>query len=90
MILAAASVIDGQLVRVQTAYFLVQTVICAMFVFGVIRAGFTVRQMSFRGASGAFSMVVNNRLINGAAGRVASAGRGGTAAAWRKWRGIDP
>ena len=77
LVLMGASIIDSELVKYQTTFFMTQLVIAALFVVGVIQAGFAVRSMSFaQGAAigGFTSMITNNRLMHGAMGRIGSAG----------------
>ena len=91
LVISAANIIDSQLVRVQTAYFLTQTVICAMFVFGIIRAGFTVRQLSFShgsGFSGFLTSFINSRALYSAGGGLGRA-RNWAAHSYRRWRGTE-
>lgn len=67
MLLIGAATIDSELAQYQTTYFMVQVVIAAMFVVGVISAGFTVRSMSFaQGASlGAIGSTLMRSRISG-------------------------
>lgn len=76
MVLAGASLIDDQLIRVQTAYFLTQVVIVSMFGFGIIRSGFAVKQLGFSqgsGFTGFVSSASHNRVL-GAIGQGVSRG----------------
>lgn len=78
MIIAGASLIDGQLARIQTAYFLTQTVIVSMFVFGIVRSGFAVRQMSFAQGSGftGFATTLSHNRVTGVLARGMTRGAG--------------
>jgi hypothetical protein len=64
-----AAIIDSKLVQYQTAYFLSQFVIAAIFVVGIIGSGFAVNKMSFSqgaGFMGFAGWVTNNRLLSSA------------------------
>lgn len=62
-----AAIIDSKLVQYQTAYFLSQFVIAAIFVVGIVGSGFAVQKMSFSqgaGFTGLAGWVTNNRLLS--------------------------
>jgi hypothetical protein len=62
-----AAIIDSKLVQYQTAYFLSQFAIAAVFVVGIIGSGFAVNKMSFSQGAGFVSLagwVSNNRVLS--------------------------
>ncbi|RYZ89316.1 MAG: hypothetical protein EOP04_07155 [Proteobacteria bacterium] len=71
MAVMGAAIIDSNLVTYQTAYFLSQMAIAAIFVVGIVGSGFAVNKMSFSQGAGFTAMAgwaTNNRIL-GSAGR---------------------
>ncbi len=76
--LMGAALIDTKLVHYQTAYFISQFVIAALFVIGIVGSGFAINKMSFSQGAGFMGLaaVGNNRLLSaGARGVGKLAGR---------------
>jgi hypothetical protein len=67
MAIMGAAIIDSKLIQYQTAYFLSQMAIAAIFVVGIIGSGFAVNKMSFAqgaGFMGIATAVTNNRMLS--------------------------
>ncbi len=67
MAVMGAAIIDSKLVQYQTAYFLSQFAIAAVFVVGIVGSGFAVNKMSFSQGAGFVSIAgwaTNNRLLS--------------------------